>query len=197
MNVCSLALIRQNPAALCPPEIFDRQVAVPVRFHTFGRRQSAGFIVVDRELEEDVRGLFDLILRIRFPIASATPISFPPFFWDDDHSMALNNTSGFNFRVKYGRPVPAAFGDIDLDDLSLHALGQAIDINPFLNPWIKDGVIKPKGALYRPYRRGTLTPDSPVVLYLKARGWTWGGDWEDPKDYQHFQKRIIYRLDGR
>ena len=192
MNVCSFALIVQNPAAPCPPEIFDRQVAVPVRFFDFERRKKAGFVIVDRELEDDIRGLFDLILRIRFPIASAIPISSPPFFWDDDRSMALNNTSGFNFRLKYGRPVPAAMSQIDFDDLSLHALGQAIDINPILNPWIKNGVIKPNGASYNPHRRGTLTPDSPVVIYLKARGWIWGGDWENPKDCQHFQKQIIY-----
>ncbi len=179
MNVCSLALIVQNPAAPCPPEIFDRQVAVPVRFHTFGRRQSGGFVVIDRELENDIRELFDLILRIRFPIASANPISFPPFFWNDDHSMAANNTSGFNYRTIAGTP-----------RLSQHALGRAIDINPLLNPYVRGGVAKPDGAYYDPARRGTLTAASPVTLFLKRRGWVWGGSWKDPKDYQHFEKPL-------
>lgn len=194
MDILDIVFVEQNPAAICPPEIFDRQVPVAVRFFDFKRRKRSGLIIVDHALADDVRGLFDdVIYPYRFPITSAMPVSIPSILFDDDRSMALNNTSGFNFRPKYGRPVPLTMSEIDEGDLSLHAFGQAIDINPFLNPWIRNGIVKPDGASYEPGRRGTLTAESPVVKYLKARGWTWGGDWDDPKDYQHFEKRVVYR----
>ncbi len=178
MDVLSFALIQQNPAAMCPPEIFDRLVAVPVRFFNFERRKTGGFIVVDHALADDVRGLFDeVIFPQRFPIASAIPVSFAPILFDDDRSMALNNTSGFNYRSIAGTK-----------RLSRHARGRALDINPRLNPCIKDGIAQPPGVTYVPTRRGTLTAESPVVKYLKMRGWTWGGDWISFKDYQHFEK---------
>jgi hypothetical protein len=103
------------------------------------------------------------------------------FEWDDDRSMAANNTSGFNYRPMTGDGTSAT-------RLSPHALGRAIDINPLLNPYIKGEMIKPDGAVYDPSRPGTITADSFIVKFLKKRGWTWGGDWTSLKDYQHFEK---------
>jgi hypothetical protein len=33
-----------------------------------------------------------------------------------------------------------------------------------------------------------MTSRHPIVQFLADRGWTWGGTWGDPLDYQHFQK---------
>jgi peptidoglycan LD-endopeptidase CwlK len=97
--------------------------------------------------------------------------------------MMANNTSGFNYRMIAGT-----------ERLSNHARGRAIDINPLLNPCIRGDFVQPAGAAYDPSRPGTLTTDSPVTQFLKARGWIWGGDWASGrdgkplKDYQHFEK---------
>lgn len=171
----ALSLIEQNPANICPPEIFDRLVSVEVRFYTFEKGESGGFIVVDRELEEDVSKLFEIMHFVQFPITSVIPIS--QFGWDDERSMLANNTSGFNYRTIAG-----------MDRLSLHAYGRAIDINPRINPCKKGDVVSPPGGEYIRTRRGTFTPDSFVVRFLKRRGFIWGGDWKDPFDPQHFAK---------
>jgi hypothetical protein len=132
-----------------------------------------------------VNELFEAIFADGFPIATAIPIADLQFEWDDDRSMAANNTSGFNYRPMTGSGIDGSPG---ASRLSPHALGRAIDINPLLNPYIKGGVIKPEGAAYDPTRSGTITADSFIVKFLKERGWTWGGDWMSLKDYQHFEK---------
>jgi len=54
--------------------------------------------------------------------------------------------------------------------LSIHSYGLALDINWDTNPVGKKG-------------------DMPnfVVELFKKHGWTWGGDWKNPKDFMHMQ----------
>jgi hypothetical protein len=169
--------IIQNPANICPREIFERLVLVPVRFWSFDGREDEGNIVINHDLASDVKELFDSMFREKFPLASVVPISDPRFAWDDERSMQANNTSAFNYRAIAGTT-----------KISHHARGRAIDINPLLNPFIKGDIVQPKGAVYDLLRPGTIAADSFIVLFLKERGWTWGGDWTSLKDYQHFEK---------
>ena len=80
------------------------------------------------------------------------------------------------------------------DDLSKHALGLAIDINPLVNPYIKAGITLPSNAHSYVDRTqdviGMIKTNDDVVKIFKKHGWTWGGDWEAIKDYQHFEKDI-------
>ncbi len=101
--------------------------------------------------------------------------------------MEDNNTSCFNYRVVDGTT-----------NLSKHALGCAIDINPVYNPYVgfnKGGsgetYISPKGSeVYAdrsqnfPYKIDEN--DLCYKLFIK-HGFTWGGNWNSCKDYQHFQ----------
>jgi hypothetical protein len=92
--------------------------------------------------------------------------------------MAVNNSSGFNFRTIAGTT-----------KLSLHSLGKAVDINPWQNPVIyPDGSIAPSGAIYNPQKAGTFSNNHPVVVEFIKRGWHWGGNFVEPKDYHHFEK---------
>jgi len=165
----------------CPDEIRRKQKLITVTYYAFDRKVHQGQLVMDADLEEDIRAVFDVALQERFPIHSVIPISDPRFRedgrWDDDLSMAANNTSAFNYRMITGG-----------GRLSRHALGRAIDINPLLNPYIKGSLVLPPSATYDPGAAGTLTPDHPVVRAFLQRGWTWGGTWDVPKDYQHFEK---------
>jgi peptidoglycan L-alanyl-D-glutamate endopeptidase CwlK len=178
--------LAQNPAFPCPREILDRQVLVEVDFYDFDGDIAGGVIVVDRDLASDVSELFEQIFIEGFPIAAATPVADLQFEWDDDRSMAANNTSGFNYRPMTGSGSDGS--GAGTSRLSAHARGRAIDINPLLNPYLKGKVIRPEGAVYDPARPGTITADSFIVKFLKERGWTWGGDWASLKDYQHFEK---------
>jgi hypothetical protein len=93
--------------------------------------------------------------------------------------MEANNSSAFHYRTKTGKT-----------QLSRHALGLAIDLNPVQNPFVRDGVILPPRASYDPYARGTLSADHPVVQEFRKLGWIWGGDWSSLKDWQHFEKPL-------
>jgi peptidoglycan L-alanyl-D-glutamate endopeptidase CwlK len=170
----------QNPHFICPPDILARQVLLPVKFYSFEGKIEEGEIVADRDVADDIKALFETILKEKFPIRTAIPMASPLFEWDDERSMQANNTSAFNYRSIAGS-----------EKLSDHALGRAIDINPLFNPYIRGEIVQPAGASYDPARPGTITADSLIVLFLKDRGWAWGGEWSSLKDYQHFEKKVI------
>jgi peptidoglycan L-alanyl-D-glutamate endopeptidase CwlK len=167
----------------CPDEIRKRQRLITVKYYSMDKQIHQGQLVVDEDLSNDVKKVFALALKERFPIYSVIPISDKRFRkenrWDDELSMEANNTSAFNYREITGGGRP-----------SNHAYGRAVDINTFLNPYIKGNIILPRGATYDPKIDGTFTADSPIVREFVRLGWTWGGNWTSLKDYQHFEKPL-------
>jgi len=165
-----------------PPEFKKRQRIIKVVYYSFDGNIHQGQLVIDERLVADIQEVFKVALENKFPIASVIPISHNRFFKDgryndDDQSMLANNTSAFNYR-------PVTGGK----KLSKHSYGFAIDINPIQNPYIKGKIVLPAGAVYAIHQPGTLTFDSCVVKTFIRLGWTWGGNWESLKDYQHFEK---------
>lgn len=165
----------------CPTNIRKRQKVVEVKYYSSDQKIHQGQLVIDGELEKDIKTVFEVALKERFPIHSVIPISDPRFRkddrWDDGLSMEANNTSAFNYRLTTGSA-----------QISKHAYGRAIDVNPFQNPYIKGSAILPKGAKYDPSVEGTLTRNHPIVRTFLRLGWEWGGNWTSLKDYQHFEK---------
>ena len=110
-----------------------------------------------------------------------------------------DNTYSFECRNITGGSLP-----------SIHAYGGAIDLNPRENPYIHfskidgtenyrpDYVIPESGWAYitrdkyregKPVHKGIITTE--IVDAFKENGiLRWGGDWNNPIDYQHFE---IYR----
>ncbi len=115
------------------------------------------------------------MFKLNFPIEKVVPIV--AYGWDDETSMRDNNTSAFNYRFVQGTEI-----------LSNHSYGRAIDINPLFNPYVKGSVVQPHGATYSPARSGTIVDKDSVVLLFEGVGWTWGGHWQNLKDYQHFER---------
>jgi hypothetical protein len=139
-----------------------------------------GQLIVNRDRVQQVIALFDQLYRMRFPIEKIRTVDHYPHA-DDELSMEDNNTSAFNCRdiPRTGR-------------WSQHAFGRAIDINPLLNPYVdKNDTIQPKnGAKYLDRTLqdpGLLHDNDPSVRVFTDRGWTWGGHWTNPVDYQHFE----------
>lgn len=167
----------------CPPEIRNRQRVVAVKYYSDDKKIHQGQIIVDVDLVADVKTFFKEALNEKFPIHSVIPVSAPKFRknnrWDDDLSMAADNSSGFNYRAKTGG-----------GSLSNHAYGRAIDIDTFENPYIKGTLILPPGANYNPNAAGVFTFDHPLVKLMQKLGWDWGGNWMNLKDYQHFEKPL-------
>ncbi len=146
-----------------------------------------GELVVLDTIAEDVRRLVDELFRKRFPITKA--VSIEAYEGDDDRSGAADNTSAFNHRMTYRAPT-----------VSLHSYGAAVDLNPFRNPYItleKDGRITVETVASRAHmNRSRVRPGKApragyaedVVEDFARHGFTsWGGDDDNPVNYQHFQ----------
>ncbi len=105
------------------------------------------------------------------------------FQGSDPESMAADNTSGFNCRDAVA-PGPPQW--------SVHAYGEAIDVNTVENPYLEGGSVQPAaGAAYLDrsvFRPGMAVDGGELVAAFASVGWQWGGRWADSPDYQHFSK---------
>ena len=123
--------------------------------------------------------VFSDLYASRFPIRRMKSIDV--FHGSDDRSMAADNTSGFNCRYAVA-PGPKRW--------SVHAYGEAIDVNTVENPYIEAGVVRPPAG--RRYldranvRPGMAEPNGVLVKAFRSVGWQWGGRWASSPDYQHF-----------
>lgn len=158
-----------------PASIRKLLTIVTVYYYSFDGRLHKGQIVINKNLAEDIKEIFKKIEERKFPVDKVIPIY--KYNWDDKTSMKADNTSAFNYRTVKGTKT-----------LSRHASGRAIDINPKLNPQIKNGIALPKGAVYNKRLPGTISDSSFIVRIFLAKGWRWGGHWKHLKDYQHFEK---------
>ena len=163
--------LRNSPA---PPEILGMQTLIDLELLDFGGQIQNGFLVAHRDLEPGIRAIFAEILAAKFPIFQMIPIS--ELGWSDDVSMAKNNSSAFNYRLKVGKI-----------SLSAHATGRAIDINPLQNPYFSGALTLPPGAKYDAKIPGTIIENGVVVRAFESRGWIWGGRWTQIRDFHHFE----------
>jgi len=178
--VLGAAVASASPAAGAPKDdpvpdsVRSRLVVVHVRFLGDDGSPHEGELVCHRLAARDLAGLFDTLFKAGFPLRSVRPVS--DFGGSDSLSMASDNSSAFNWRrVKGTRR------------LSAHALGLALDLNPWRNPFEHRNGNRPAGAVRDPRRPGTLSDTSLAVRYLRARGWWWGGRWASGRDWQHFE----------
>lgn len=155
---------------------------VTVEHINFQGERCKGELIVNSRIACDIVEIFKELLAICYPIEKM--ILIDAYGADDICSMTDNNSSAFNYRFIDSTTI-----------LSNHSKGLAIDINPLYNPYIKtvDGkerILPPAGKCYadrslcNPYyiRKG----DAIYNIFIK-HGFTWGGDWEHSKDYQHFE----------
>ena len=95
--------------------------------------------------------------------------------------MAADNTSGFNCRYAVANGTP---------EWSVHAYGEAIDVNPVQNPYVFNGVAEPvAGHAYvnrLDVRPGMAEAGGALNSAFASVGWLWGGRWTDSPDFQHF-----------
>lgn len=166
----------------------DRLRTVRFDFATVGGSPGQGSVVVLDAVAPAAAGIFDTLYARGFPLERAEPLEH--FNGDDYASMDANNTSAFN-----GRDIAGT------TSISMHAYGVAIDLSPAWNPNIDincDGtaVISPARAARSHVNRQEPRagrPDRPGLAeavrdVFEDHGFLqWGGDWNFPVDYQHFQ----------
>jgi hypothetical protein len=152
-----------------------------VSYVGFDGRAHRGELVVNRSVTAGVTKVFRRLYSTRFPIRRMRPIS--AYGGSDDRSAAADNTSGFNCRAAVAAG-PKRW--------SVHAYGEAIDVNDVENPYLEGGrVIPPAGVAYRDRARvrpGMAVPGGVLVRAFASVGWQWGGRWTATPDYQHFSK---------
>ncbi|MDF2845611.1 MAG: putative secreted protein [Herbinix sp.] len=164
---------------------FEELRYVKVLYYGFDDKTHEGELIVNKAIADDIVEIFEELYEIKYPIEQMVLVD--EYGADDNTSMEANNTSAFNFRKVDGTT-----------RLSQHSYGLAIDINPFYNPYVReiDGktVILPTGAEEYAVRsldcKYYIRKDDAVYQAFVSRGFTWGGDWNTLKDYQHFQKKL-------
>jgi hypothetical protein len=145
----------------------------------FDDRPHLGALVVHADAVSAVLGVFQRLYEQRFPIRRMDPIA--TFGGSDPASMDADNTSGFNCRLAVADGPP---------QWSVHAYGEAIDVNPVENPYLQGGTAQPTaGNAYldrENVRPGMAVSGGVLVDAFAAAGWQWGGRWDGTPDYQHF-----------
>ena len=141
-----------------------------------------GEMIVNYHIAEDVLEILRQLYEANYPIERVRLVD--EYDADDERSMEDNNSSSFNFRfISHTTRV------------SKHGLGLAVDINTLYNPYTKtvDGerIVEPvTGEPYLdreadfPYK---IDHEDLCFKLFTEHGFEWGGDWEDRKDYQHFE----------
>ena len=155
-----------------------------VLYHDFNNDVQTGELICNKAIADDLLEIFSDLYKAGYQIDKIRLID--GYEGDDHLSMVDNNTSCFNYRAVD-----------DSSKLSMHAYGRAIDINPYYNPYVtyENGktVVSPEGSIK--YADRTLSfpykIDETDLCYklFTEHGFTWGGNWNSCKDYQHFQKK--------
>ncbi len=165
---------------------YDDLRYVHILHYDFNGDPIEGELICNEAIAQDMVEIFYELYRNEYRIEKVKLID--EYDGNDTTSMEDNNTSCFNYRVVE-----------NTSSLSKHALGLAIDINPLYNPYItynKDGTsnVSPVAAMdYAdrnkdfPYK---IDEDDLCYKLFVEHGFTWGGNWNSCKDYQHFQKVV-------
>ena len=157
-----------------------------ILYYDFNGDVQTGELICNKAIADDLIEIFYELYKNEYQIESVRLID--DYNGDDTASMEANNTSCFNYR-----PVDGT------SSLSKHALGCAIDINPFYNPYVVFNKGKAGETYISPAGSEIYADRSKVFAYkidendlcyklFKEHGFTWGGNWNSCKDYQHFQK---------
>ena len=152
---------------------------VRLRYIGFDGGAHTGQLVVNARVTADVIRVFGDLYRAGFPIRKMRPIDV--YQGSDSRSTADDNTSAFNCRYAVA---PGA------KHWSMHAYGEAIDVNTVENPYIQSGRVTPANAAAfadrARVRPGMAVERGVLVRAFTRVGWGWGGRWSGSPDYQHF-----------
>lgn len=159
----------------------------------FDGKPQVGELIVNAAISKDIIEIFTELYLKNYQVCSMHLVDD---YWTGDgessdaNSIDHDNTSAFCYRFSTGSG----------SNLSNHAYGCAIDLNPRENPYVKvheDGSRTTYHDNAQEYKdnRSSATPhviDENDLAYqlFTEHGFEWGGHWQNPIDYQHFQKPL-------
>ena len=167
-----------------------RYLTIP--YYNFEQQVILGEMIVNKDIQEDILNIFKELFNNKYEINSIRLID--DYWLDgwsaniaDNNSIEDNNTSCFCYRQVTGG-----------ESISNHGYGRAIDINPQQNPYVENGQNSHRNADEYVNNRYVGEPHVIVastedICYstFKKYGFTWGGNWTNPIDYQHFEKLVF------
>jgi hypothetical protein len=156
------------------PVGFSQLRVLTVSYWGFDRRVHSGRLVVNARVATPLRTVFGRLYAMRFPIRHMDPVN-------------LNGDVTASFECRDAAPSPCP-GSSPTGHWSMHAYGEAVDLDPQENPYTGCGRTRdPRSVPYLDRSRvrpGMVTPT--VVAVFRSIGWGWGGAWTGTKDYMHF-----------
>ena len=162
---------------------------VSLRYMDFNGQEQTGELICNKAIAQDMVEIFYELYRNEYRLESVRLID--EYGGDDTASMAENNTSCFNYRVVDGTT-----------NLSKHAYGLAIDVNPYYNPYVvfqrnadgSDYISPPGSEIYADRSQSfAYKIDENDLCYrlFTAHGFPWGGNCYSTKVYLHFQQPVM------
>ncbi len=154
---------------------------VTARYYGFDHATHTGQIVVNRAVAAQVYDAFGRLYAIKFPIRE---MSFDAMYGPHPDS---NGDVTASFECRQAAASPCTGGRTGT--WSMHAYGEAVDLNPRENPYVGCGESRdPTARSYmnrKNVRPGMVTKAIFEESFGKF-GWGWGGLWAgSTKDYMH------------
>jgi D-alanyl-D-alanine carboxypeptidase len=165
----------------CPVGMWQLRV-LTYRYHGFDRQTHRGQIVVNQTVAAPLATVFAKLYRLGFPIRDG---SFAAIYGPHRHPNG-DVTASFECRNAAASPCT---GTGRTHHWSMHAFGEAVDLDPRENPYVGCGMTRDKTALS--YLKRSRHRPGMVTLAVRQAfasiGWGWGGSWTgSTKDYMHF-----------
>jgi hypothetical protein len=167
----------------CPVPLAGLRL-LTVRAWGFDGRPYRGQLVVNAHFAPKLATVFRRLYALRFPIRDLTLEAN----YGTRSQRARHPDASGSFECRQAVPSPCT-GGTGTGTWSMHAYGEAVDLNPRENPYVGCGMSRDRTALSymdrSRVRRGMVTPA--VVAAFASIGWGWGGSWSgSTKDYMHF-----------
>jgi D-alanyl-D-alanine carboxypeptidase len=165
----------------CPVTLSQLRLLTVTHWGLDGRAHT-GQLVVNQRVAAPLSRVFRRLYELRFPIRHLSVAdSYGPA-----HPADGDITGSFECRQAVPSPCTGGSGT---GTWSMHAYGEAVDLNPVENPYVGCGMTRdPSARRYLDRSRhlkGMVTPA--VVRAFTSIGWGWGGAWTgSTKDYMHF-----------
>ncbi len=167
----------------CPVPLSGLRL-MTLNYWGFDGKMHTGQLVTNAVSVGPLTSVFRTLYAMHFPIhhMKLTDAYGPVSEWPKDLDVT------YSFSCRQAVPSPCS-GGTGTGSWSMHAYGEAIDINPVENPYVGCGQTRDKTAVSfmkrTPLRKGMVTPA--VLAAFHAVGWGWGGSWYgSTKDYMHF-----------
>lgn len=165
----------------CPVWMSELRV---LTYHYYGFDHTAhlGQIVVNKSVAHGLAKVFAKLYGRRFPIRDGAFAST----YGPHPDQSGDVTASFECRNAAASPCSSSS---TTHHWSMHAFGEAVDLDPRENPYVGCGMTRDKTALSylerSNHRPGMVTPA--VRSAFASVGWGWGGSWVgSTKDYMHF-----------